>query len=261
MNREVWIVFDEGRRVETRATREVLRRACAGREWPVVERPLRPTRVTADGRIKRLLPGEHAWELYRRMHRAAVAVLSLDGDVQVPTDPEADTTRDRTLLSLRRYALYKSFYVNLAGCTGDLVAWIGEFDSWCDCVACEGEHDPRCLPLHVFKGHHEDQDLACEAGRAAFNRQHGGGASRVDGVGRTWSMNPHAYHGHPRLHVAGRLLRAGMHWDVRPPRRGPVRVVTPKEVWEVWRYINIYPDAAIRAARRYARLVYPRSRR
>jgi hypothetical protein len=134
------------------------------------------------------------------------------------------------------------------------MSWLESFGAWLNAIGCEGERDPRCLPLHVFKT--QGHDLNLPAGRAAFDSAHGSGAERSDGDRRKWSLTPHDYHGQETLSVAGRELRQGFHWDVEPGRN-TTTIVTTKEVWKVDRYVNVYPDAHVRGRAPFAKNITP----
>ena len=255
MSREAWILYPDVRSGDTRHARNTLRRACRQRGWDVQERSSSRAQINTEGRWAFVLSSSDATHLYRQMHRAAVAVVSL-GKTLVPIHPRIeDAIRTSSLQRLRTYSLYKAFYVDLSDSATSLVAWMEGFEEWCSAVWCEGEHDSRCLPLHVFQC--DGSGLESAQGRAAFDDRHGCGASRTDSQGRRWSLKPHDFHGQPQLHVAGKPLRCGFHWDVQPANRSTL-ITTTSEVWKVTGYVNVYPDAAIRGGNsRYAVKVFP----
>jgi len=141
---------------------------------------------------------------------------------------------------LRRFVRYKSCWIRV---TRDPAndSWVGEFEGWSQRVECESEHDPRCLPFHVFSG--RGTNLQDASGRKTFDDRYGSGANRVDDEDSEWILNPHDYHGQEALRVAGYQLRRGCHWDVN----GNQRIIrTPVGLWLVDGHVNIYPDAHIR---------------
>lgn len=128
---------------------------------------------------------------------------------------------------------------------------VNRFAEWCESADVEDEHDPRCLPFHVFAGEGEARQLASMAGRTAFQRTYGPGSLRTDGEARYWSQAKGRHGGQEPQQVAGCLLTHGFHWDVEP-KRATAKVLTTNAVWEVQPrgHVNVYPNAVIRGGRR-----------
>ena len=98
----------------------------------------------------------------------------------------------------------------------------------------------------------EQTDLDTPEGRQRFNDVYGPGGRRRDERDFTWCLGPRPFHGREVLQVAGYTLPPGFHWDVSVPAH-PKTITTPTERWEVWRYINIAPDAHLRGRPPHAR--------
>ncbi|HEV2198938.1 MAG TPA: hypothetical protein VGR73_03885 [Bryobacteraceae bacterium] len=179
--------------------------------------------------------------IYPRVHRSRVATLVVGKDPRVPLDPnEVEALRFKRHVQLRRFVEYKSCWIRIPNDPAN-DSWIGVFASWCERIECEGEHDPRCLPFHVFSG--EGAGLQYNGRRRAFDDRYGLGGDRIDGQGAQWILNTHEYHGFESLHVAGYQLREGYHWDVSAQNW---KISTPVAVWRVNGHVNIYPDAHLR---------------
>jgi hypothetical protein len=120
------------------------------------------------------------------------------------------------------------------------------FVSWREVVRCEGQDDPRALPLHTFDADGPCPALAEEAGRKSFASRYGTGRLRVDQSGREWARAT-ALHGWEAVTVAGCQLRPGFHWDVGY-RRGSGTLLCANAVWRLPRrgYANVYPDGGVR---------------
>lgn len=247
---DIWMIFPQTRRPETSATRNRVRSICKERKWEFQERPVKEMPVTAGGRNRFLLSGADADALYRRLHVSRVGVLCFDS-VSVPLDPIAKT-RDRLLIDLQTFSRYKSFYAKVSVAHPD--GWLPDFERWQSCIDCDGEHDPRCLPFHIFKA--ESAGLEVASQRDDFSDRYGKGSARRDNDEREWRLSPRDFHGTESAQISGYELRPGFHWDVTPSA-GYARIVTPLEVWQVANYINIYPSAHIRGRPPHARKVYP----
>lgn len=209
------------------------------------------------------LEPEDARELYRRLHRRHVLVLSFTS-VFVRMNPRLHPLTRRAALELGKFVEHKAeFDLIRDAATANRV--IGHFTAGKSRLSCTGEDDPRCLPLHVFRVDQDWAALSEQDGRDAFQARHGPARSRVDGDSKRWARADRgAYHGQERLTVAGVDLLAGMHWDVTS-ERGRAQLATADEIWTVPRgprgYINVYPDAYVRqGARSTARRVWPPKR-
>jgi hypothetical protein len=198
-----------------------------------------------------VIPPEIAVHIYRVIHRARVAVIALDENPRVYLHPRIQAVLK--LESLRRvqsYVRYKAFFVRIPRASHQPLGWVGAFSQWCDQVDCENEHDPRCLPFHVFSGNASGLDNPER--RHLFNQEHGSAHARTDRRGLTWRLDPRAYHGQEALCVSGTLLPPGFHWDVETAGR-TTEVSTPEGVWQVMEYVNVYPDAHLRPRPPHAR--------
>lgn len=254
MTTDIWLIFSQARRPETSPARARIRTICKSRGWDFQERPARELSVTASGRKRLLISGEDADALYRRLHISRVGILCFERvEVSLDLTVQKGATRDRLLVSLRVFSLYKSFYSQIS--IEQPARWLEDFERWHGVVHCEGEHDPRCLPLHVFKAQQLNLDVPTQ--REEFARLYGDGSVRVDDESRLWKLSPHDFHGREPAQVAGWSLRPGFHWDVTP-HAGYTRIVTTTQVWEVYKYANVYPNAHIRGRHPNARRVYPK---
>lgn len=202
-----------------------------------------------DGRPRQLVSGTDAANLYRRAHRAKVAVF-VAGKPFVPLRP--DPVGPKHTLLLTRFVRYKAHARRLPTEKTDVSIQLDSCEAWRRTTECEGGHDPRCLPFPVFDTGHADLDERQQ--RQAFDDHHGPGARRVDDRGLTWSLDPKAFHGREELHVAGRKLPRGFHWDVSVSD-GPKMLTTGTDRWRVFRYINIAPDAIFRGRKPYAQRI------
>lgn len=98
-------------------------------------------------------------------------------------------------------------------------------------------------------------DLAAQ--REEFASLYGGGSVRIDDDKREWKLSPRDFHGRETVQIAGRDLRPGFHWDVTP-LAGSAKIVTTSQVWQVYRYVNVYPNAHVRGRHPDARKIYPK---
>jgi len=245
---EVWVFSPksprDGRVDEARTT---IRELCRQFEWPIQERRLPPSTPE--------MAGEHIREVYRRIHRARVAVLSVQ---EVGARGPLFLTRPRTpgwrparddWYSLRQLCRHKAYFLRLR-CDRNHAQWASAFTAWLGRTACNGLADPRCLPLHVFSAERSwSRKLSEPLGRAAFDDTFGTAARRRDRRDLAWEHGP--FHGRDPLNVAGFALPAGFHWDVKTER--DVELWTPTEGWRVRRYLNVAPDASLRGQEPHAK--------
>jgi hypothetical protein len=240
MSADVHLIFHKKDRDATRDLRSHVADVCAEQNWNFLPRPVLTVRAPS-GRPTALLARDLAMGLYPRAHRSRVATLVVGSDPRVALHPnEADALRFGRHIPLRRFIAYKSFWIRIPNdATND--SWVGAFAGWCSRTECDGEHDPRCLPFHVFSG--DGSQLHNAASRQSFDEQYGAGARRVDDSGSQWILNPRDYHGQESLHIAGYQLRRGYHWDVTAEEW---TVSTPVGLWRVDGHVNIYPDAHVR---------------
>ena len=229
---------------------------CAARRWSLT--PPRQTRraQTHEGRPLGLITSRDAINLYKRAHRARVGVFQI-GDAHVPIKPQPRPTV-RDYVQLRGFVKHKAFHARIPQNDVDS-QWsssLTAFGRWLDGTWCDGEGDPRCLPLHVFETDFETDRLSSAEGRSAFAQMHGPQSSRVDLRQLRWKRPQGAYHGSESLHVAGYDLVRGFHWDVlNEGAKRNVATISGK-TWEIPRngYVNVYPDAHIRGSRISKRL-------
>jgi len=198
-----------------------------------------------DGRA--LVRSEDAQKLYRDMHRARVAVLSVQAPAgvgpQLMTRPRmrGKPIRWKEAYSLRLLCRNKAFFRRLRW-DRDSQDWAPLFAQWSDRVGCDGTSDPRCLPLHVFGCEHGwSRRLLQSPGREQFDEEFGTGFKREDRRARAW-LRATADHGRETLHVAGLRLPRGFHWDVQAE---DVELWTPDEGWRIRQYLNVFPDAGV----------------
>jgi len=238
---DVNLFFHRADREVTSSVRTHVAKVCEDRAWHFHARSVSTVR-SPNGRPVALVARDVAAGLYPRVHRSRVATLVIGSDPRIPLHPnEAEALRFGRHVPLRRFVEYKSFWVRLPNDpTND--SWVGAFANWCESIGCDGEHDPRCLPFHVFSGY--GAGLGSADGRQVFDDKYGAGAQRTDGQGLRWILNPHEYHGQESLGIAGYNLRAGCHWDVTADVEW--RISTPVGLWRANGHVNIYPDAHVR---------------
>ena len=246
MIQEIWVVFPGQDRAQTAPIRDNLRVECRRRGWGLQEKRSIGTRV--DGRPLQTLSGEDAVNLYRRSHRARVGVLFAGKPAVLPR-PGKPRRAEKTI-NLTTFLRYKAYAARLPTTPAYLSSCLDDYESWCQDTGCENDHDPRCLPFHVFASEQTDLDTPDE--RQRFNEIHGPGGRRRDERAFTWFLGPRPFHGRQVLHVAGYTLPSGFHWDVSVQAH-PKTITTPTERWEVSRYINIAPDAHLRGRPPHAR--------
>ena len=263
---EIWLFQPEG---VPRTISRALKSLCTDRGWTFEQRnTLR--RSLPDHRSRKvrahLLHYQHATELYIRMHSRNIGVVQVD-KTHVPVTPNPKTSL-RYFLPLQQFVRYKALHRRIdLGAFADQEAErvaIGLEDWIAQSNKCEGEKDPRCLPFHVFLANLNRYDLDVPDGRRRFNEDHGSQGSRRDNNGLHWDRpSARDMHGRRSLHVAGCRLVQGFHWDVSISSRttGATELSNTAEVWKVWGdgYVNIYPDAQIRAGRQCAR-IFPSTR-
>jgi hypothetical protein len=196
--------------------------------------------------------------LYRSLHQWRVLVLAFTA-VYVRRDPSRQPIERRAALDLETFVEHKAAF-RLIRAADDISAAMTEFGTLESPLSCEGEDDPRCLPLHVFSVDRNWSGLSTHSGREAFAKVYGGGRSRLDGGRKRWTRaHRHAYHGSEILIVASRELPRGTHWDVTS-ERGTARLLTSSEIWKLPAaargYANVFPDAYVKKGKG-ARRVWP----
>jgi len=239
MTDEVWALLPP--RVDDARTEPILRLLrdeCRERGWKMT---VRHTYSLVD---KPFLSPTDTVALYGSLHRRSVAILSIQapgnpGPYFFTRPPQAGTTayRAENIGSVRSLCRHKGFFYRWRW-DREASNWPQIFIAWKSAVGCSGTHDPRCLPLHVFRcGRHWNRHLLRAEGRAAFDDQYGTGHSRTDERGFRWEKGP--AHGRDVRIVSGCELPAGFQWDVQ----GSGEFWTPKAGWLVRRYVNVAPDA------------------
>jgi len=207
------------------------------------------------GRPARTLSPRDATALYKGAHRSSLGVIVFGGP-EVGLDPAAGG--HGKAVSVERFLRYKAFVYHLER-PDDVRAvdeFFADFSSWISTIGCEGEQDPRCMPLHVFDRSRDWRTLGSPVGRSDFNSRYGAGV-REDPQGLRW-QRARDLHGREVLQVAGRPLIAGYHWDVENSARAPRRVTTTHEVYEVSPrgYLNVHPDAHVGVRGSFARRIW-----
>lgn len=195
------------------------------------------------------LAPDDAHQLYKLLHRHRTLVACFT-TVFVRRDPSRHPAVRKEALDLATYVDHKAEFVLVRG-DSSVAPALDRFARWSETTSCQGEDDPRCLPLHVFATDRPWPELREAAGREAFSASYGSGRSRTDDRGRRWERAQRAaYHGREALEIAGCALAAGMHWDVSGGR-GTGRLTTAREVWKLKErgFVNVYPDAHVRATR------------
>ena len=229
---------------------------CKARGWEFQAR--KTGRIsTREGRRLRSISGEDATNLYRRIHRARVGVWQVD-DAHVPVKPDPRPVV-KDYIRLSRFVEHKAFHARIS--TTDFhdrwPSLLTEFVEWLGQTGCNGEGDPRCLPLHVFATRLETSALSTQEGRSIFANVYGRQSSRVDKNQLHWNRPTGSFHGQEVLQIAGRNLAQGFHWDVASPGTTQ-RITTTSEVWEISAkgYVNVYPDQHVRKGK-LAKLLLP----
>lgn len=264
INRQVWIVAPAPPR-ESDAQRELRTkiRELAEAEGVSVVTRLVQRKVFEGGpdahKSLNFLEPRDAGDLYSAIHRRYVLVVPVCACV-VRTDPSEDPARVRHARKLEDFVQYKAAYGLLRG-PGDPQRVFAEFMNKHPEQLCEGVHDPRVLPLHVFDNTTAWVDLHLDGGISRFDACYGRESLRVDSNGRRWRPATVAPHGSDALIVDGVPLPSGYHWDVQRGRSTD-RLVTCHEVWKIDNrgYANVYPDAYVRVGKNYGRRVWPPTR-
>lgn len=238
---DVFFFTSQANRATTAKLRDSYEGVCRKRGWNFQPRMLDPIK-TAEGRPVLPVPPAVAMGLYPRTHRQRVATLVLGTDPIVPLRPnQTEAIRHRHTVPLRQFIDYKACWIRVPNEPTNLT-WAGMFEAWCDTIDCEGEHDPRCLPFHVFAG--EGAGLKDPNRRQAFNQRYGAGAKRIDDENLNWLLEPRLFESTESDCISGYVCRAGFHWEVSGVEW---RISTPAGIWEGEGHVNVYPNAHIRA--------------
>lgn len=171
-------------------------------------------------------------------------------------DPRRDPPTKRDCLPLERFVRYKAAFRTIED-GRDPVADLDELLRLEGPSNCVDHHDPRVLPLHVFDKDATARSLAKEDERRAFRATYGHAGDWLSPSTGTWApAAPGVRHGLPgasgnSLRVWDYVVPAGFHWDANAGRKRRT-VIAASSVWRVEPrgYVNIYPDAHIRAGAR-----------
>ncbi len=242
---EVWIFYpSKSAHRDIKALIGNLIEACKLNKWRPV---LREYKVFNKQGV---ISGTDVQELYLRIHKARVAVISIQppgaaGPILFdrPTKPSTgEQINYKQTLSLRQLCLNKSFFYKMRW-DRETHNWVSGFQKWAISINCSSTHDPICLPFHVFKAEgHWPKTLKSHESRKDFNNQYGTN-DRKDLRSLIWKTNE--LHGNESIHIAGFQLPKGYHWNVNSSLN-KATLYTPTEVWEVSNYVNVTPDACIR---------------
>ena len=258
---EVWLFGPPGGGL-TNLMWRMVEAECSARGWSAVLRRTHKRR-TSEGRPIGPIDNQDATNLYRRIHRLRVGVWQI-GRAHAPIKPCPRPVMN-DYVEISRFVRHKAFHCRLptTGLDGEWRSSLAAFDAWLQQVSCEGEGDPRCLPFHAFGTDFEIDRLGTAGGDAEFARAHGPQSARIDSNGLLWNRPRGAFHGGETLHVAGRDLVSGFHWDVSSGGTRK-RLTTTKDVWEIGPngHLNVYPDQHVRIREsRAARRRRPLNRR
>ena len=180
--------------------------------------------------VEFLAPSD-ARTLYRSLHQWRLLVLTFTA-IYVRRDPSRQPVERRAALDLETFVEHKAAF-HLVRAKGDIGPAVAQFCGLQSSLSCEGEDDPRCLPLHVFSVDQRWSSLSNRSGREDFARTYGAASSRLDRSRKRWTRAQRgAYHGSELLVVANHELPRGMHWDVTS-ERGTARLLTSDEIWKV----------------------------
>lgn len=249
---EVWLFLQRSKL--SKQAKNFIEADCTAKGWKLSIRHTTEKR-NPKGRPVFAVSKEDAINLYKRMHRARVGVCQIGkADAPVSARPRRF---DRDYVSLSRYVKHKAYHWNLPQ-TPTLAQWtssLSDFYTWLDKAWCDGEADPRCLPLHVFRTEIDIDTLDTQEGRQNFQTVHGSQSSRKDINQLQWNRPRGAFHGRDILHIAGRELVQGFHWDVSSGNMKR-KLNTTAGTWEIKPngYLNVYPDAYVREGKRVHRI-------
>ena len=243
---EVWILYSAPNRQSVASAITQVRASCDLMHWEVREIPVKPIRI--NGRPFGEMKSEDAVNLYKSIHRAKVGIWQV-GRAHAPAKPQPDD-KIKDYIRLETFVRYKAFH-RMVQAADFFDLWnlsMEDFQTWLTGAHCENEGDPRCLPLHLFRTKADFEGLGTQKARTDFAVSYGNQSARKDADGLLWNRPRGGLHGRDGLHVAGRELAIGFHWDVTAGRNGG-KIVSPEGVWslDANHYANIYPDAHVRA--------------
>jgi hypothetical protein len=245
---QVWLFIPDNENAEQRTLREEVEQEAKSRQWTMIVRTARQGKVTGgpkQGRPYLLVEARDAGDVYAAMHRHRTLVLATAA-CTVRRDPRAHPSSYRDLVNISNFTLYKANFGMLRG-HHDARRFMERFEEWPPDGSCDGPHDPRILPLHIFDNATEWLELDTRAQADTFAREFGPATNRRDVTGRSWDQAS-ALHGSDSLTIAGCLLAQGFHWDVIRGHGGE-HIFTTHEIWRLYNrnsYCNIYPDGYVR---------------
>jgi len=212
----------------------------------------------ADKSVGLYMTVEAATKMYRNLHRRRCAVVQIGTKARIPLDPRFPKFSNKTM-SLETFVFNKTIFVRVNNNEGpaDVVPKIALALKK---VACTGERDPRCLPMHLFNPKFSDERFPMPD-LDIIDDEDGAPKSRLDWKGRLWMISRPPYHGQEILEVNGKELQKGFHWDVKA-QKNPTELISTSEIWQMppKSYLNVYPDAAIRGGQSSAvaaKRIYP----
>lgn len=214
------------------------------------------TRPAENGRSMFLLGGWDAADIYSALHRGEVAVLQMGKTARVLPHPRQEPSRDRTV-TLEDFVRHKAFFATVNS-RGPFQGTFDHFQTSLERVECDGERDPRCLPMHVFAPAHDHH--ACPLTEASsVKKAYGPPNALKDPHGRPWAR-PKGRHGGEAMRIRGADIPAGFHWDVGSVRNES-ELTTTVEIWRLpsGSYVNIAPNAVVRKGQSSARATATRT--
>lgn len=261
--RRVFVIASSSNSLASKRLLAATIRACEPR-FPVGTYATRRQQLRGErpqGSIDVLAPDDAA-ALYHAMHESAVLVVALS-TISVLRDPSSTPPTRRKTIRLAAFVAHKALHA-LIEHEDELEEQLQRLATWPQQPGCDGENDPRVLPLHVFEADKYWEGLANPDVRKQFAKTYGAGGTRTDDGNKLWCRTPEYHGGQRSLHVAGRDLHKGMHWDVTSVK-GKATLHTSNAVWHLegsHGYVNVYPNATVdkSGGRSTAKLVWPRRR-
>jgi hypothetical protein len=252
MNPEIWMVAPKERDRRDPDVCDMIRGECDRRSWPN-PRLVRPSVVrNSAGKPLALLEPDLANNLYQRLHRVRLAILTT-AEVLVRLNPTRHVLDEKWLATLSRLVRYKGYCARVS--SQNLATVLDDLEAWSSASHCDDERDPRVLPLHSFCPETDCPELDLEAGRTQFNLRFGPPTVRVCEQQMVWRPDLSRHGGREPQNVAGLLLTRGLHWDVVGQRQSST-LLTLVDVWQVprRRHVNVYPNGYVRGRQGVRRL-------
>lgn len=252
-------VHERGQWRQTETLRADANRAATARGWKTRTFRTKLHRSTRPGESSRplqLLGGWDAADIYELTHREDVAVIQIGETARVMPHPRQEPSLNRAI-TLADFVRHKAFFAVVSARVPHDDA-LDRFAATFELVECDGERDPRCLPMHVFAPKH-NHDAYPLTDAAAFKRKYGSPTERTDHSGRLWAK-PNGRHGGGALRIRGAAIAAGFHWDVCSTRNAS-ELTTTVEIWSLppGSYVNVTPNATVRIGQRSARAAAKKS--